>query len=189
MGRTRAWSGAAVSVIAAWTVGCSGPTGERGTNGASSITRVAAEPPGSNCGMGGQSVQFGLDVNRNGALDADEVQGTAYVCNGGTLDATTTVIPIPEGDFRCEHGGTALVVITSNREGTPTTHELVTCNGERGFTGPSGPQGDRPPGRRGPRGRTGLRETPVRAASSRRSAASSPVSSWEGASSPARPPR
>lgn len=69
--------------------GPQGGQGEQGATGASSLVAVTAEPPGANCAAGGQRIDVGIDANANGALDASEIQKTAYVCNGAgaTSDA------------------------------------------------------------------------------------------------------
>lgn len=157
--RVELWSVVVPSLAGAWVLGCSGSDGAEGADGTSSLTRVAPEPPSANCGMGGQAVHVGVDANRDGVLGDDEVENTVYVCNGGTLDATTAVVPIPEGDFRCLYGGTLLLVTTANREGVTTTQEIIACNGEQGPPGELGPQGPRgddgPPGPQGPEGDAG----------------------------------
>ncbi len=62
--------------------GTTGSQGATGASGAESRVLLSTEPPGSNCVDGGTKVQVGVDTNGNGALDASEVQQTAYVCNG-----------------------------------------------------------------------------------------------------------
>ena len=67
------------------TPGANGAPGTDGTNGQNSVAATAAEPVGSaNCPAGGVRMQFGLDANGNGTLDAGEVNAalTRYVCNG-----------------------------------------------------------------------------------------------------------
>jgi hypothetical protein len=53
-----------------------------GANGFDSLVGIVAEGAGSNCTSGGQKLEQGLDLNRNGSLDAFEVRGTSYVCDG-----------------------------------------------------------------------------------------------------------
>ena len=64
--------------------GPKGDKGEAGTNGKTTLLKMAKEVAGSNCPNGGTRVEAGLDVNGNGILDASEVQGTLtkYICNG-----------------------------------------------------------------------------------------------------------
>src|SRR5690349_7023233 len=50
--------------------------------GKNSLIRQIAEPPGVNCSAGGYKVVTGLDDNRNGELDDNEIQETSYVCGG-----------------------------------------------------------------------------------------------------------
>ena len=62
-------------------IGTPGPTG---ASGMSTLVSPTAEPAGANCATGGVRLQYGLDANGNGALDAGEVNAalTRYVCNG-----------------------------------------------------------------------------------------------------------
>lgn len=97
------------------------------------LTRVVAEQPGKNCEAGGQAIQLGTDANGTGVLDADEVTGTSYVCNGVATKAEVEVATIPVGDPRCPNGGTAMKVAGSK--------EVVACNGATGAQGAQGSQG------------------------------------------------
>jgi len=64
--------------------GAQGTTGSTGSNGFDTLLATTAEPAGANCGAGGTLVRVGLDANRNGVLDAGEVNAaqSRYVCNG-----------------------------------------------------------------------------------------------------------
>jgi photosystem II stability/assembly factor-like uncharacterized protein len=64
--------------------GAPGATGSAGTNGFNGLVALVPEPAGTNCTFGGQRATSGMDVNRNGILDAGEVTTTTYVCNGAT---------------------------------------------------------------------------------------------------------
>lgn len=61
---------------------CDGTNGMNGTNGTSALVATASEAAGSNCAAGGTKVTFGQDDDGNSVLDAGEVDGTSYVCNG-----------------------------------------------------------------------------------------------------------
>ena len=64
--------------------GETGAKGENGTDGTSSLVAVVDEPKGENCATGGKKISVGLDSNRNGTLDEDEIdpESVYYVCNG-----------------------------------------------------------------------------------------------------------
>lgn len=47
-----------------------------------SLVDLETEPPGINCPSGGTAILVGLDDNKDGALQAGEVDSTAFVCNG-----------------------------------------------------------------------------------------------------------
>jgi hypothetical protein len=68
-------------------VGATGPQGVQGiagTNGQNSLAKTTVEPAGANCSTGGVKLEYGLDANSNGVLDAGEINVslTKYVCNG-----------------------------------------------------------------------------------------------------------
>lgn len=96
------------------------------------LTNVVPEGAGANCVAGGQAIQLGVDANGSGQLDADEVKGTSYVCNGTTKKIEPVITQIPVGDPRCANGGTLLMI---------EEKELVTCNGAAGAQGAQGIQG------------------------------------------------
>ena len=55
-----------------------------GSNGASTLLNTVAEPVGVHCANSGMKILVGVDINNNQTLDSNEVQSTAYVCNGAT---------------------------------------------------------------------------------------------------------
>ncbi|NKF50551.1 alkaline phosphatase [Shewanella sp. WXL01] len=64
--------------------GTNGSNGENGKDGYNTVISTTDIAKGSEqCVFGGQMIQAGLDVNRNGVLDADEVDAslTVYQCN------------------------------------------------------------------------------------------------------------
>lgn len=65
--------------------------GEDGKTGLTALTSFSEEEAGENCADGGMKVETGLDENRDGVLDEDEIQDTKYICNGeaGTNGAGT----------------------------------------------------------------------------------------------------
>ena len=67
-------------------IGATGAAGANGTNGQNSLVKTTVEPAANNCLNGGVKLEYGLDANNNGALDAGEINSslTKYVCNGAT---------------------------------------------------------------------------------------------------------
>lgn len=62
-----------------------GPTGEKGETGPDgydSLTSIVDEPAGDKCENGGQKFMSGIDSDRNGILDENEVKNSYYICNG-----------------------------------------------------------------------------------------------------------
>ncbi|MDO6426136.1 alkaline phosphatase [Thalassotalea sp. 1_MG-2023] len=92
--------------IAVALVGCDGDDGKDGTNGAdgvsgknglNSLIQQTYVPVGhETCRNSGVRIDSGVDVNENGLLDDNEVDGSEYVCSptvtnvvGGSVDTTT----------------------------------------------------------------------------------------------------
>ncbi|TPV92468.1 MAG: trypsin-like serine protease [Myxococcales bacterium FL481] len=65
--------------IAEVTYVCDDDPAEDGKNAA---VRLTDELAGANCTAGGTKLESGVDENRNGQLDDDEVQSIAYICDG-----------------------------------------------------------------------------------------------------------
>jgi len=66
--------------------GMNGTNGTNGTNGQNTLVKTTTESAGANCTTGGVKIEYGLDANSNGILDAGEINATLtkYVCNGAT---------------------------------------------------------------------------------------------------------
>jgi hypothetical protein len=63
---------------------CNGQNGANGENGLNTLIRTTAESAGANCTYGGVKFESGLDANKNGTLEDEEVitAQTKYVCGG-----------------------------------------------------------------------------------------------------------
>jgi hypothetical protein len=57
-----------------------------GVSSLQTLVLITEEAAGENCTHGGNRIDYGLDDNGNGFLDLEEIDGTAYVCDG--LDNT-----------------------------------------------------------------------------------------------------
>lgn len=68
--------------------GEAGAAGENGKDGTSSLVAIVDEPKGENCAAGGKKISVGLDSNRNGILDEDEIdaKNIYYICNGSNAE-------------------------------------------------------------------------------------------------------
>ena len=164
-------------------IGATGPTGPQGNTGMNAAVRTVAEPNGANCLNGGYKVEFGADLNSNGILEPNEVNGnlTQYICNGqqgltgpaGATGATGATGPqgntgmnaavrtVAEpnganclnGGYKVEFGGDL------NSNGVLEPNEVngnltqYICNGQQGLTGPAGATGAT--GATGPQGPQG----------------------------------
>ena len=137
--------------------GSAGPTGNAGPAGAdgpvgpiglSSLIRVSVEAPGDNCAQGGKRLQQGLDANRNGNLDTDEIESSSYVCDGlpgatGAIGANGPVGPQglqgpsgAKGD-KGDKGDSGEKGVA----GDPGAKGETGDKGESGATGPAGAPG------------------------------------------------
>jgi hypothetical protein len=77
-----------------------------GTDGLNALILLTAEPAGANCGAaGGSKVETGLDANRNGTLEAGEVNAaqTRYVCNGAAPSFYTRQSQVQSVPSNIEH--------------------------------------------------------------------------------------
>ncbi|WP_445381220.1 DUF7151 family protein [Robiginitalea sp. IMCC43444] len=62
--------------------GDAGEDGQDGQDGNNTVVSAVTIDPGTTCLNGGFEIFFGLDINKNGLLDQDEVEGSEIVCNG-----------------------------------------------------------------------------------------------------------
>ncbi len=68
-----------------------GEPGADGADGANALLATTTLAPGEVCAAGGTEIHYGTDANRNGMLDAAEVDGTQVLCHGE--DGAPSVIP------------------------------------------------------------------------------------------------
>ncbi len=101
-------------VVCAGGFSTSGCGGSYGVNGRSSLLVSTPEPAGANCLLGGTRLDVGMDQNGDGLLDAEEIESTSYVCQGGDgTDGATSLVSwsqepaganCPEGGYRVDTG-------------------------------------------------------------------------------------
>jgi hypothetical protein len=109
--------------------GPAGTNGTNGTNGQNTLVKTTTEVAGANCSTGGMKVEYGLDANSNGVLDATEINSTLtkYVCNGATGATGQTGATGPAG--------------ATGPSGASGTQGATGATGQTGATGPAGPAG------------------------------------------------
>ena len=105
------WS-AAMLLAACGGPGGGGGGGDAGGGGGGDESTVYAGvpiPPGEECAFGGVRIDYGIDENGNGLLDAEEVDGYSVVCNGAGSSANPIVPPAgPAAQYTIDlHGGTS----------------------------------------------------------------------------------
>ncbi|RKG70133.1 hypothetical protein D7V88_39915 [Corallococcus terminator] len=71
------------------------------------LTWVRPEPSGEHCAFGGQAVLTGLDQDRDGELDDEEVNATHYLCDDAPPQVRTRTQAEPHG-ANCALGGQAV---------------------------------------------------------------------------------
>lgn len=83
---------------------------ETGPEGLDALLAAAEAPPGTPCPEGGIRIEGGLDQDRDGTLDPEEVEDTAYVCDqpAGASGARFLVESAPASAADCEQGGVVL---------------------------------------------------------------------------------
>ncbi|HEV7781192.1 MAG TPA: tail fiber domain-containing protein [Chitinophagaceae bacterium] len=61
-----------------------GATGPQGLAGKNTLIKTTVEPAGVYCATGGVVLEYGIDINENGILDAGEINAvlSKYICNG-----------------------------------------------------------------------------------------------------------
>ena len=112
--------------------GNDGNDGNDGPEGRMVLVETTAEAAGSNCENGGLAIEAGVDNNRNGQLEPEEVQNTTYVCNGtngndGTDGANSLILqtPVAAGSLECPEGGSRIDVgIDNNGNGALNEDEI-----------------------------------------------------------------
>ena len=124
--------------------GATGAQGANGNNGLNQVVKTTLEPAGANCAAGGIKIEFGLDNNNNGILDAAEINTTLtkYVCNGIQGATGAQGIQGPAGPT----GATGA-------QGPVGATGATGPQGPIGLTGPAGPTGAT--GAQGPAGAAG----------------------------------
>lgn len=138
---------------------CDGADGTNGSDGYNTLSNVITEPAGSNCPNGGIIVQLGLDTDRNGSLDADEVVSENYVCNGNDgangsdgsdgSDGLSSIIKVTAEDpgTNCPSGGLMIeigmddVTVDGALQNEEVDYTYFVCNGADGSDGANGLDG------------------------------------------------
>jgi hypothetical protein len=92
--------------------GLPGTNGTNGNNGQNTLVNTTAEPTGTNCATGGVKLEYGLDANNNGTLDAGEINAslTKYICNGN-VGATGPQGSVGAGGKRLGKLGTTIYTL------------------------------------------------------------------------------
>ena len=122
------------------TAGTDGMDGMDGTddmNGQSSLIATSAEPAGTNCPAGGVRIDHGVDDDGNGTLDAMEIDGTEYACDGASASSTLVVVTAEPAGANCANAGQRIDTgVDTDASGTLEAGEIDStshvCNGRHG---------------------------------------------------------
>jgi alpha-tubulin suppressor-like RCC1 family protein len=154
---------------------CNGKDGLNGKDGYTTLLASHDVSVGIACPTGGKSFSWGLDLDRDGALDSSEIRGTEYVCNGRTgqngkdgkdgkdgksgRNSLVVLIHQAVGSFLCPAGGEAIYVgLDDSGDGllqpTEIDQSSFVCNGQNGTSGTGGTGGGTGPA--GPAGKNAL---------------------------------
>lgn len=71
------------------------------------VIDTAVESPGENCTTGGIALISGVDVDENGVLDEEEIEGTQYICTA--VQEIIDTVDLMEGNANCPTGGVMIV--------------------------------------------------------------------------------
>jgi hypothetical protein len=109
-----------------------------GINGNTSLTRTTNENSGGNCGNGGLKIDYGLDLNKDGILNDNEVKYTTYSCNGLNGNLSLVNITDESKGFICENGGIKIesgIDLNNNKtlENVEVQMTKYVCNGNEGI--------------------------------------------------------
>ena len=118
--------------------GVAGTNGTNGIDGKNALVNTTTEPAGANCFNGGTKIEYGLDANNNGTLDAGEVNATLtkYVCNGATGAQGPQGVAGAAGSA----GATGPQGLTGTA-GATGPQGVAGATGPQGVAGATGPQG------------------------------------------------
>ena len=125
--------------------GANGADGHDGQNGHDALV-ITSEDVGTNCKHGGILVNSGVDMNDDGALDADEIRSARYICNGADgdnghdgADASIQTTKFDGDQNGCKNGGIQIDILVGDEVQEGKTQYI--CNGVNGADGQDGQNG------------------------------------------------
>ncbi len=119
-------------------VSCNTEDPKPGADGLTSLLKVSNEASGLNCVAGGTRIDAGIDKNKNGILDSEEIQSTVYVCNGNSGTNSLINVSLEPAGANCTKGGFKIDTgLDLNKNGVLDNSEIAktvyVCNGNDGF--------------------------------------------------------
>ncbi|MBN2722679.1 MAG: SBBP repeat-containing protein [Deltaproteobacteria bacterium] len=116
--------------------------GKDGAQGNSSLVELTDEAAGENCENGGVRIDSGLDLNRNGILETEEILSTRFVCSSigqDGSDGNSVLVELTDeaAGENCENGGVRIDSgIDDNEDGFLDSSEVdvvrYICDGTDG---------------------------------------------------------
>jgi uncharacterized protein (TIGR02145 family) len=122
----------------------SGTAGSQGEDGNLTLVNTTTEAAGTNCATGGVKLEFGVDINRNGTLETEEIATglTKYVCNGAAGPQGSAGSAGPAGAAGPQGvAGAAGAQGAQGLQGVPGPAGAAGAQGQQGVPGPAGPAG------------------------------------------------
>ncbi len=118
--------------------GATGDPGDPGDPGAATLVFVTEEAAGANCADGGQRIDAGVDDDADGVLDAEEIDETTYVCNGGGGLGSLIAVTDEAAGTNCADGGQRIDAgVDDDADGVLDAEEIdettYVCNGGDGL--------------------------------------------------------
>ncbi len=124
---------------------CNGVDGQNGQAIHNALIATSDEVD-DNCTSGGIRMDFGLDANDNGTLDAPEILGSRYICNGeggengeNGKDSSIRTTTFEDAQGGCILGGIKVEALIGE-EVQPDQTQYI-CNGANGQNGQDGQDG------------------------------------------------
>lgn len=109
--------------------------GAVGPQGLKSLIKITEEPSGINCAEGGQRIDTGIDSNNDDILQDEEIQSTAFICNGTNGRSDIIAAELEPAGTNCSYGGIKIESGTDlNGNNILDSEEIevtqYVCNGE-----------------------------------------------------------
>lgn len=120
-------TGAPGSAGAAGAAGSTGATGAQGATGLSTLLTLTTEPAGANCAYGGTRADAGVDTDRSGVLDTNEITSTNFVCraSAGWVSVSANAQAVSNTGYLAASGSQVALTLPAN----PAVGDTISVSG------------------------------------------------------------